>query len=138
MHDTVISDADAKKPAFRLDGFKKGPADLPVDPLSDVREAKILLLETNMDGKPGSRRVFQENDRDLYTQMREELNPEAFPLSLMKIACVKVRLLLDPKKYGRSKVQTVTVRPDHCDINSKAPSVQALIMATLKGWQVCA
>ena len=138
MRDTVITDADAKKEAFNLSVFKNGPADLPVDPLSDVQEAKILMLETSMDGKIGSRRVFQESERDLFAQMAEELNPEAFPMSLMKITCVKIRLGLDSKKYGRSKVQTVTVRPDHCDINSKNPSVQETIMAALKGWRVCA
>ena len=138
MRDTIITDADAKKEAFNLSVFKNGPADLPVDPLSDVQEAKILMLETSMDGKIGSRRVFQESERDLYAQMQEELNPEAFPMSLMKITCVKIRLGLDPKKYGRSKVQTVTVRPDHCDINSKNPSVQETIMTAMKGWRVCA
>ena len=105
---------------------------------SDVREAKIILIETDMDGKRGTRRVFQENDRDVFQQMRAELKPDAYATSLERFTTVKIRMHLDPKKYGRSKVQTVTVRLDHCDINSKNPNVQELIMSSLKGWRACA
>ena len=138
MRDTVISDAEEDKHMFNLSVFKNGPANLPVDPLSDVREAKIILIETDMDGKRGTRRVFQEDDRDVFQQMREELKPEAYATSLERFTTVKIRMYLDPKKYGRSKVQTVTVRLDHCDINSKNPNVQNLIMFSLKEWRACA
>ena len=138
MRDTVISDTDEDKHMFDLSVFRNGPSSLPVDPLSDVREAKIILIETDMDGKRGTRRVFQENDRDVFQQMREELKPDAYATSLARFTTVKIRMHLDPKKYGRSKIQTVTVRLDHCDINSKNPNVQSLIMASLKGWKACA
>ena len=138
MRDTVISDAEEDEHMFNLSVFRNGPANLPVDPLSDVREAKIILIETDMDGKRGTRRVFQENDRDVFQQMRAELKPDAYATSLERFTTVKIRMHLDPKKYGRSKVQTVTVRLDHCDINSKNPNVQELIMSSLKGWRACA
>ena len=138
MRDTVISDADKDKHMFDLSVFRNGPSSLPVDPLSDVREAKIILIETDMDGQRGTRRVFQENDRDVFQQMRDELKPDAYATSLHRFTTVKIRMYLDPKKYGRSKIQTVTVRLDHCDINSKNPNVQELIMSSLKGWRACA
>ena len=138
MRDTVISDADKDKHMFDLSVFSKGGTNLPVDPLSDIREARIILIETDMDGKRGTRRVFGEDDRDVFRQMREELKPEAYATSLARFTTVKIRMQLDPKKYGRSKTQTVTVRLDHCDINSKDPNIQNLIMAALKGWKACA
>ena len=96
------------------------------------------MIETDMDGKRGTRRVFGEDDRDVFRQMREELKPEAYATSLARFTTVKIRMQLDPKKYGRSKTQTVTVRLDHCDINSKDPNIQNLIMGALKGWKACA
>ena len=118
--------------AFIISGFKKGPDNIIVDPLSDVREAKVLMLEAGIAGNKGSRRVYEESDLDLYTQMRKELNPDRVPMSILEISCVKLRLQLDPKKYGRKQCQTVTVRPNSCNINSKDPGVQLVIMETLK------
>lgn len=139
MRDTIIQDADLKKQAFDISGFKKGPDNIIVDPLSDVREAKVLMLEAGIAGNKGSRRVYEESDLDLYTQMRKELNPDRVPMSILEISCVKLRLQLDPKKYGRKQCQTVTVRPNSCNINSKDPGVQLVIMETLKSWGiVCA
>ena len=139
LYITIILDADLNKPSFDISSFKKGPDSIAVDPLSDVREAKVLMLEAGIAGNRGSRRVYEESDLDLYTQMRQELNPERVPMSILEISCVKIRLQLDPKKYGRKQCQTVTVRPKSCNINSKDPSVQKVIMDALKGWGiVCA
>lgn len=97
------------------------------------------MLEAGIAGNKGSRRVYEESDLDLYTQMRKELNPDRVPMSILEISCVKLRLQLDPKKYGRKQCQTVTVRPNSCNINSKDPGVQLVIMETLKSWGiVCA
>lgn len=97
------------------------------------------MLEAGITGNKGSRRVYEESDLDLYTQMRKELNPDRVPMSILDISCVKLRLLLDPKKYGRKQCQTVTVRPNSCSINSKDHGVQQVIMETLKSWGiVCA
>lgn len=105
MRDTIIQDADLKKQAFDISEFKKGPECIAVDPLSDVREAKVLMLEAGIAGNKGSRRVYEESDLDLYTQMRKELNPDRVPMSILEISCVKIRLQLDPKKYGRSSAR---------------------------------
>ena len=65
------------------------------------------------------------------------------PSSLFREKCYPflqtLQTIFPQLSTGRKQCQTVTVRPNSCNINSKDPGVQLVIMETLKSWGiVCA
>lgn len=130
-----VAGLDIRKPAYLVDRFIEPEFQFTGDVEGKIVSARLLRLCMSVQGCPGSKRVYEEKQGDIFEKMEQEINHKVWPKKNRVVEYAVIQFQLG-KEFGRSRSQQLKVSRDGHDIPEKNPAVQELLRNSLERWQI--